>query len=388
MRKTLLSLKDDMKNKLAELKGSIALSDIYNGIDKDKNIKTVCNDDKKVITFQENYGEYNRLYQIHKFVIEVLSSVDSAFERILTKNGKFVLIKNHLSSYLYILRSMHHLSISDQTVNPLVDLFYRAYRKIYLADEASLMQCKTTSSPKVVAADLFNDFIDEIRNAAKDEKFVKYQNDFNTFHDNVFLDIADYANFLYNKYYSMRAVRLNLMYKKDYPDSINSNTLNSNIFRLIEEYLKDGKSYIPFGFVWSHEHSTLNGFNLHVILLFEDSDAFDYYLVIDELTKCWANVAADDNIGFVDCRDDINPYRVLAAVETKGYPLYSFDAFLLAIYYLCQVNKLATSKLFNSLIPLNFYKISDYKNKKMPIPRVIGSCDAIYCDYSDPFSNN
>jgi hypothetical protein len=81
MRKTLLSLKDDMKNKLAELKGSIALSDIYNGIDKDKNIKTVCNDDKKVITFQENYGEYNRLYQIHKFVIEVLISVDSAFDK-------------------------------------------------------------------------------------------------------------------------------------------------------------------------------------------------------------------------------------------------------------------------------------------------------------------
>ena len=252
----------------------LSLQEIYREINICSNLHGFMENEKEIVIVGERFGR-SRLYDIEKFVTEIIKTKLLAFEIIEIDEKEFISKELPLRKFLNFYDDFHEEYSEEKIFSPNVTLFFNASKKIN-PTEVTLYDSESRRSGKinVESAIIFNLIINEIRTNSSSQEFKKkvYAREYG-FKRN-FDSAKKYVDDLFSKNARLLVLRLDLGF-------ITSTISTEKKIELkeaqnyLKKFLNNKRSKSIFddsvGYIWKMEHGIDKGYHFHLFFFFDGS---------------------------------------------------------------------------------------------------------------------
>ena len=209
------------------------------------------------------------LWDIHRFVEQVLATDKPGFLIITDKRGKTRIHELPLAWYFRLLRSYIERIPADAKLCPLISLFQESSAEMDLLSQ--VRRAGDFTGPGINEAERYNTFLELIRTKASTVKrYIEANTYASTYDKRMFERLQGYINRLFLVYSKLLVVRLDLEYGNDFAEYITLVQAQQDINRFISLRRWNKNFEHCVGFIIAREHGEDGcGFHFHCILFFD-----------------------------------------------------------------------------------------------------------------------
>jgi hypothetical protein len=208
------------------------------------------------------------LWDIHRFVEQVLATDKPGFLIRTTENGKTNIIDLPLAWHFKLMRSYIERIPPDCKPSPLIALFMECCRELGL--HSGFTQPSHCNEQGISEAERYNTLLALIRSKASTiKKYKKAKQYVSNYDMRMFKRLQKYINNLFLRYPKLLIIRLDLEYREDHAEFVTLAQARQDISRFISHRRWNKLFAHNVGFIIAREHGENGcGFHFHCILFF------------------------------------------------------------------------------------------------------------------------
>lgn len=214
------------------------------------------------------------LWDIHRFIEQVLATDQPGFLIAPGRHGKATIRQLPLAWHYRLIRSYIHRIPQGAIPSPLIALFQNCCQKMGLID--GFTRPEDFNGPGVSEADRYNAFLELIRaRASTVNKYMEAKKYVSNYDGRMFKRLEKYIDGLFLIYPKLLVVRLDLAYQKEFAEYITLAQAKQDIDRFIghRRWSKLFKQCV--GFIIAREYGKNGcGFHFHCILFFDGQESW------------------------------------------------------------------------------------------------------------------
>ncbi|MFA6201631.1 MAG: inovirus-type Gp2 protein [Gallionella sp.] len=218
-----------------------------------------------------DYQTYlNNLFEIEKFVLQVIASPEPAYLVKQNNFGRLVLVKRPLAKYLKMVNDFAYLYSPEYKFGVHVQLFFDCYIQLKLSDVHFYTPNGYTPYPGLLQHELFNKFLDSIRAAAKTATFrAKLANGIAKAKQNQ-VSAIKYINLLFEKYSRYMVMRIDFSYQSQYAKDITPDQAKRDFKLFLNNRRSNHSLFKHFrGYLWKLEWGYDKACHFHLVLFYD-----------------------------------------------------------------------------------------------------------------------
>lgn len=268
-----------------------------------------CEDDAPVV-FEPSLSKLGSLWSIHQFVATVLKSNDAAFK--VERKGVHVRLepssKLKLHRYFNVIKTSFGLVPEGTRFYGFVGLFFESCDELDI-EYGLLLSPMQSYSDKKIAAEIFNDLLEKIRELAKSSKYKKTVKDLKYRTNRNFRSMRNYVDALFESYSKLLVLRIDFGYHRVQGIPIRVERILNDFTRLLNNRRSNGLFEHIVGYIRRLEYGDDKSWHLHVMLFFNGQETQSDQGLARRICEYWrAGITDNDGTAF-NCNASKNKYK-------------------------------------------------------------------------------
>jgi len=297
------------------------------------------------------------LHHLVGFVNRVIRTDQVPFKFAMNHGKKVAIAASALARYFERMSSMASLYSSALHYAPHVTLYFECFAKHYVKDCIADKQNSPVADGGLIAAEVFNDFVDYMRKEGKRINILKKVSDWENNVDDNKARLKAYMDALFERYARLVVVRIDLLYKiacldekkmeeagksialEDWNDAVSlygregiqHDALETQARLDVTELIKDRDHLFDnmrakpsifehlVGKVWRIEWSRVGGYHLHVAFIFDGSKVQKHEWLGEQIGQYWVHVVTQKRGLFHNCNRNQERYGARWGIGEVNY---------------------------------------------------------------------
>jgi len=267
-------------------------------------------DDGAPVVFDSSFSKQGSLWSIHQFVATVLKSNDAAFK--VERKGAHVRLepssKLKLHRYFNVIKTSFGLVPEGTRFYGFVGLFFESCDELEI-EYGLLLSPMQNYSDKKIAAEIFNDLLEKIRELAKSSKYKKTVKDLKCRTSRNFRSMKSYADALFDQYSKLLVLRIDFGYHRVQGVPIRVKRILNDFTRLLNNRRNNGLFEHIVGYIRRLEYGNDKSWHLHVMFFFNGQETQSDRVLARLIGNYWKTVITDNDGTAFNCNASKNEYK-------------------------------------------------------------------------------
>jgi hypothetical protein len=252
------------------------------------------------------------LHELERFVSDVVSSEEMAFEKVIEENvGRASLKKLPLSKYLASVSRFISLYLQGVKFEERESLFFDACKdlKILEGDHIGRSAALLLGRPDFSSALLFNEVVDFIRKNVETDIKIRCKQQKRAAERN-FLKVKRYVQRLFERHARLLVLRVDLSYLKEVAGTVTARMVQQDLRRFLNNTRSNRLFDNMVGYIWKLELGAKKRYHLHCIFFYDGSRSCQDTYLANEIGGYWKKITLGRGIYF-NCNAKKEAYRRL-----------------------------------------------------------------------------